>query len=49
MVQQYFGCLNIKEVYDMFLPFRQGHLLMVVLLMSFGADPSLRDGEGKCI
>ena len=26
--------------------FRQGHLSMVVLLMSFGADPSLRDGEG---
>jgi hypothetical protein len=26
---------------------RQGHLPMVVLLMSYGADPSLRDGEGK--
>ncbi|KAK3583275.1 hypothetical protein CHS0354_011162 [Potamilus streckersoni] len=25
---------------------RQGHLTMVVLLMSHGADPSLRDGEG---
>ncbi|XP_052261110.1 palmitoyltransferase ZDHHC17-like isoform X1 [Dreissena polymorpha] len=29
---------------------RQGHLPMVVLLMSYGADPSLRDGEGcSCI
>ncbi len=29
---------------------RQGHLSMVVLLMSYGADPSLRDGEGcSCI
>ncbi|KAI0222177.1 Palmitoyltransferase ZDHHC17 [Lamellibrachia satsuma] len=29
---------------------RQGHLQMVVLLMSYGADPSLRDGEGcSCI
>ncbi|XP_041366401.1 palmitoyltransferase ZDHHC17-like [Gigantopelta aegis] len=29
---------------------RQGHLSMVVLLMSHGADPSLRDGEGcSCI
>ena len=27
--------------------FRQGHLSMVVLLMSYGADPSLRDGEGE--
>jgi len=26
--------------------YRQGHLSMVVLLMSFGADPSLLDGEG---
>ena len=25
---------------------RQGHLAMVVLLMSFGADPSILDGEG---
>ncbi|XP_071809024.1 palmitoyltransferase ZDHHC17-like [Asterias amurensis] len=25
---------------------RQGHLPMVVLLMQYGADPSLRDGEG---
>ena len=25
---------------------RQGHLSMVVLLMSFGADPSMLDGEG---
>ena len=25
---------------------RQGHLSMVVCLMSYGADPSLRDGEG---
>ncbi|XP_014670773.1 PREDICTED: palmitoyltransferase ZDHHC17-like [Priapulus caudatus] len=25
---------------------RQGHLQMVVLLMQYGADPSLRDGEG---
>ncbi|XP_060566035.1 palmitoyltransferase ZDHHC17-like [Ruditapes philippinarum] len=29
---------------------RQGHLPMVVLLLSYGADPSLRDGEGcSCI
>lgn len=29
---------------------RQGHLTMVVVLMSYGADPSLRDGEGcSCI
>ncbi|XP_064599843.1 palmitoyltransferase ZDHHC17-like isoform X2 [Liolophura sinensis] len=29
---------------------RQGHLPMVVMLMSYGADPSLRDGEGcSCI
>ncbi|KAK6192633.1 hypothetical protein SNE40_004074 [Patella caerulea] len=29
---------------------RQGHLNMLVLLMSYGADPSLRDGEGcSCI
>ncbi|KAL4225414.1 Palmitoyltransferase zdhhc13 [Mactra antiquata] len=29
---------------------RQGHLPMVVLLMSYGADPSVRDGEGcSCI
>ncbi|CAH1786469.1 unnamed protein product [Owenia fusiformis] len=29
---------------------RQGHLPMVVLLISYGADPSLRDGEGcSCI
>uniref|UniRef100_T1IZZ0 Palmitoyltransferase n=1 Tax=Strigamia maritima TaxID=126957 RepID=T1IZZ0_STRMM len=29
---------------------RQGHLSMVVLLMQYGADPSLRDGEGcSCI
>lgn len=29
---------------------RQGHLPMVVLLMSYGSDPSLRDGEGcSCI
>ncbi|BFZ04808.1 hypothetical protein BsWGS_07847 [Bradybaena similaris] len=29
---------------------RQGHLPMVVQLLSFGADPSLRDGEGcSCI
>ncbi|KAH9503351.1 Palmitoyltransferase zdhhc17 [Bulinus truncatus] len=29
---------------------RQGHLSMVVQLMSYGADPSLRDGEGcSCI
>ncbi|KAK2187317.1 hypothetical protein NP493_169g00000 [Ridgeia piscesae] len=29
---------------------RQGHFQMVVLLMSYGADPSLRDGEGcSCI
>ncbi|XP_005106609.1 palmitoyltransferase ZDHHC17 [Aplysia californica] len=29
---------------------RQGHLGMIVQLMSFGADPSLRDGEGcSCI
>ncbi|XP_059142261.1 palmitoyltransferase ZDHHC17-like [Physella acuta] len=27
---------------------RQGHLSMVVQLMSFGADPSLKDGEGCC-
>lgn len=26
---------------------RQGHLTMVVLLMSLGADPSLLDGEGQ--
>ncbi|XP_071505691.1 palmitoyltransferase ZDHHC17-like [Diadema antillarum] len=29
---------------------RQGHLPMVVLLMQYGSDPSLRDGEGcSCI
>lgn len=29
---------------------RQGHLQMVVLLMQYGADPSIRDGEGySCI
>lgn len=29
---------------------RQGHLSMVVLLVQYGADPSLRDGEGcSCI
>ncbi|XP_064635159.1 palmitoyltransferase ZDHHC17-like [Lineus longissimus] len=29
---------------------RQGHLAMVVMLMSYGADPSIRDGEGcSCI
>ncbi|XP_070200273.1 palmitoyltransferase ZDHHC17-like isoform X2 [Littorina saxatilis] len=29
---------------------RQGHLNMVVLLMTYGADPSVRDGEGySCI
>ena len=27
--------------------FRQGHLNMVVLLMAYGADPSVRDGEGR--
>ena len=32
--------------YDFF-KFRQGHLQMVVQLMSYGADPSLRDGEGE--
>ena len=26
--------------------YRQGHLSMIVMLMSYGADPSLRDGEG---
>jgi len=26
--------------------YRQGHLPMIVLLMSFGADPALMDGEG---
>ena len=29
---------------------RQGHLTMVVLLMKYGADPSLLDGEGcSCV
>nr|XP_033783914.1 palmitoyltransferase ZDHHC13 [Geotrypetes seraphini]XP_033783915.1 palmitoyltransferase ZDHHC13 [Geotrypetes seraphini] len=27
---------------------RQGHLQMVILLMTYGADPSLIDGEGYC-
>lgn len=27
--------------------FRQGHLTMVVLLLGFGADPILRDGQGE--
>lgn len=27
--------------------FRQGHLTMVVLLLGFGADPTLRDGQGE--
>ena len=28
---------------------RQGHLSMVVLLMLYGADPLVMDGEGKLI
>lgn len=39
-------------LYNVFqwLLFRQGHVGSVTLLMQYGADPSLRDGEGcSCI
>ena len=39
--------LNQTKYFFLFLKFRQGHLTMVVVLMSYGADPSLRDGEGN--
>lgn len=35
-----------NTVYFLFFIYRQGHLPMVILLLQYGADPTLIDGEG---